>query len=106
MNIDYAWHDLLGNIGVFLVVFSYFLLQIGRISGVSPVYALVNAGGAALVLISLYFNFNLSAVLIEGFWLAISLLGLFLHWQRKPPLRKPGRGAAASLEAPDGEKRR
>jgi hypothetical protein len=78
MALDYEWHDFFGNLGVLLIVGSYFWLQIGRISGQSPVYSVINAVGAALVLVSLYFEFNLSAVLVESFWLAISLLGLFL----------------------------
>ncbi|MDX1482751.1 MAG: permease [Woeseiaceae bacterium] len=76
--LDYEWHDFFGNLGVLLIIGSYFWLQIGRISGQNPAYSLVNAIGAALVLISLYYEFNLSAALIESFWLLISLLGLFL----------------------------
>jgi hypothetical protein len=66
MSLDYHWHDLLGNLGVILIVGSYFWMQI------------VNAIGAALVLVSLYFDFNLSAALVESFWLVISILGLLL----------------------------
>ena len=78
MMLNYEWHDFFGNLGVLLIISSYFWMQIGRISGQSPVYSLVNAIGAALVLVSLYYEFNLSAALIESFWLLISLLGLFL----------------------------
>ena len=78
MAFDYQWHDLLGNLGVLLIIGSYFWMQVGRISGQDPLYSIVNAVGAALVLISLYFDFNLSAALIESFWLIISILGLFL----------------------------
>lgn len=79
----YTWHDLLGNIGFLLIVGSYFLLQVGRVSGNSPAYALTNAGGAALVLVSLYFDFNLSAALVEFFWLVISLMGPAIRfWKR------------------------
>jgi hypothetical protein len=78
MPLNYEWHDFLGNLGVLLIVGLYFWMQIGRISGQSPVYSAFNAIGAALVLISLYFDFNLSAALVEAFWLLISLLGLVL----------------------------
>ena len=86
MSIDYEWHDMLGNLGVLLIIGSYFWLQIGRISGQSNTYSIVNAIGAALVLVSLYFDFNLSAALVEGFWLVISLMGLVLG------MRKGARG--------------
>lgn len=78
MNISYTWHDLVGNIGVGLIVWTYFWLQIGRIDSRSILYSALNGLGAALVLISLYFEFNLSAFLIEIFWLVISLIGLFI----------------------------
>ena len=78
MSLDYHWHDLLGNLGVILIIGSYFWMQIGRIAGQDPLYSMVNAVGAALVLISLCFDFNLSAALVESFWLVISILGLFL----------------------------
>jgi hypothetical protein len=41
-------------------------------------YSLANALGAVLILVSLYFDFNLSAVIIELFWAAISLMGAIL----------------------------
>jgi len=80
MTLQYEWHDLVGNLGVFLIVASYFWMQIGRISGQSPVYSLLNAFGAAFILVSLYFDFNLSAVVVEVFWLAISLMSVVRVW--------------------------
>lgn len=93
MNFDYQWHDVLGNIGVLLIVSSYFWLQIGRVSGQSPVYSTVNGVGAALVLVSLYFEFNLSAALVESFWLLISILGLVMSRRRSAtrPVEETGR---------------
>lgn len=82
MSLEYKWHDFAGNLGVLLIIGSYFWMQIGRISGQSSSYAAVNAIGAALVLISLYFEFNLSAALVESFWLLISILGLVLGSRR------------------------
>ena len=82
MTTGYQWHDLLGNVGVAMIIVAYFLLQIGRVSGQSPWYSAVNGVGAALVLVSLYFEFNLSAALVESFWLLISALGLVLAIRR------------------------
>jgi hypothetical protein len=45
-------------------------------------YSLVNAVGAVFILVSLYFKFNLSAVMVEFFWLVISLMGAFLGARR------------------------
>ena len=91
MPLNYAWHDLLGNAGFLCIIGSYLWLQLGRTTGQTRTYSLVNAIGAALILVSLYFEFNLSAVLVEVFWLIISLLGLIIS------LRKPF-GAAMQTE--------
>ena len=73
---DYSWFDLIGNVGVLLMVVAYLLLQLEKLSGSALSYLLLNAVGALLVMISLMFRFNLSAFLMEAFWLLISLYGL------------------------------
>ena len=73
---DYSWFDLVGNVGVLLMVIAYLLLQLEKMSSSALSYLLLNAMGAILVIISLVFRFNLSAFLMEGFWLLISLYGL------------------------------
>ena len=73
---NYSWIDLAGNLGVLLMILAYLLLQLGKLPSSAVSYSLMNALGAALVIISLVFNFNLSAFLMEAFWLLISLLGL------------------------------
>jgi membrane-associated HD superfamily phosphohydrolase len=74
--LDYSWFDLIGNTGVLLMVVAYLLLQLEKLSGSAVSYLLLNALGAILVMISLTFRFNLSAFLMEAFWLLISLYGL------------------------------
>ena len=76
-------HDVIGVVGVALIVGSYLLLQIGQLEGRGAAYSALNAVGAALVLLSLSVDFNLSAFIIEMFWLAISLMGLALAWRRQ-----------------------
>lgn len=70
------WHDGVGAIGVVMIAASYLLLQLGKMSGTSVSYSLINAAGALAILISLLYEFNLSAFLIESFWLAASLFGI------------------------------
>jgi predicted membrane protein len=74
--LDYSWFDLVGNIGVLLMVVAYLLLQLEKLSSSAVSYLLLNAAGAVLVIISLMFRFNFSAFLMEAFWLLISLYGL------------------------------
>ena len=80
----YEWHDLVGNLGVFLVLATYLLVQMGRMDIRRPTYSLANASGAVLIIVSLTRNFNLSSFIIEIAWLLISLYG-FLRWLRDRP---------------------
>jgi hypothetical protein len=81
----YGWYDLAGNVGVAMMVLSYLLLQMGKLRINDLSYSLTNAIGAVLVLISLVYSFNLSAFLVESFWLLISLFGLIKFLTTKRP---------------------
>ena len=70
------WYDWAGLIGVALTLLAFFLLQAGRLRGDGLVYQLMNAVGALAVLVSLLYAFNLSAFVLEGLWLAISVYGI------------------------------
>lgn len=82
MTLEY--YDIGGTIGVLLIVGTYFLLQTEKMQSRSLLFSLNNAVGAALILFSLCFEFNLSAFLIEFFWLLISIIGLVRY------IRRPG----------------
>ena len=66
-----------GMLGAALIVITYFLLQIGRLDSLSLTFSVANGLGAAGIIFSLFYEFNLSAFAIESFWLAISLFGVF-----------------------------
>ena len=73
---SYGWHDLLGNVGVILVLAAYLLVQLERLSATRPPYLIANGFGAFFILVSLVNEFNLSAFVIEAAWLLISIYGL------------------------------
>lgn len=77
------WHDIIGTAGAAMILVSYFLLQMERLSGTDLAYSVINSIGAALILISLSVEFNLSAFIVEAFWLAISLLGVVRYFHSK-----------------------
>jgi hypothetical protein len=77
MMAAYEWHDLVGNLGVALILGTYFALQIGRLDARRVAYSLLNAVGAGSITISLLFDFNLSAFVVEAAWVAVSLFGLW-----------------------------
>ena len=80
---QYAWYDLIGTIGVALIVLTYVALQTGKIKSETLLYSLLNATGAGLIIISLLYNFNFSAFIVEFFWLLISIFGIGKYFFRK-----------------------
>ena len=76
IRLTYSWFDIAGLAGVVLIIIAYLLLQLGKLPSTAPSYSLLNAIGAFLVMVSLFFDFNLSAFLMEAFWFLISLFGL------------------------------
>ena len=77
----FEWHDIVGTVGVLLVVGTYFAIQTSRIQSRQPSYSILNGVGAGLILVSLCFDFNLSAFLIEMAWVVISVFGLFQSYR-------------------------
>jgi len=72
----YGAHDLLGNIGVALILLAYLLVQLGKLDPRGLAGSAVNAIGAFLVVLSLTVDFNLSAMIVEAAWCLISLFGI------------------------------
>ena len=68
--------DIIGLLGVALILLAYGLLQLERINPKSVHYSAFNGIGAILILISLIYSFNLASFIIEIAWLVISVFGL------------------------------
>ena len=73
---SYEWHDLIGNIGVMLVLVCYLLLQMEKLAAGNPLFSAINGMGALMILVSLTQEFNLSAFVVEAVWFVISIYGL------------------------------
>ncbi len=80
---SYSIYDIVGNLGVVLIVGSYLLLQINKVKSSSLSYSMMNLLGASFVIISLIENFNLSAFIIEAFWIGISFIGIVNYLRTK-----------------------
>lgn len=79
----YGLVDFLGIVGVGIIVVTYLFLQLGKLRSEALAYSLMNAIGASLIVATLLINFNLSALLMEVFWVLISLLGVYRHFRVK-----------------------
>jgi hypothetical protein len=83
--LNFQWFDLIGTVGVLLIVVAYALLQLDKLSSAAVSFSLLNALGAGLIMVSLLFNFNLSAFMMEFFWFVISLFGAFRRMITRAP---------------------
>lgn len=70
-------YDSLGIIGVIIILIAYLFLQLEKVTVLDWRYSAANGLGALLILISLYYSFNLASFIIEIAWLLISIFGLF-----------------------------
>lgn len=76
-------YDLIGSIGVGIIIFTYILLQTEKLKSESLAYSALNAFGAGLIAFSLIFNFNFSAFIVELFWVLISIYGIARYFLKK-----------------------
>jgi hypothetical protein len=75
--------NIIGMFGTALVVGTYFMLQLDHLDAKGLAYNVCNLLGAILLLISLLVHFNLASFVIELFWIAASLVGLYRFYQRR-----------------------
>lgn len=69
--------DLVGIIGVFLIVIAYILMQLNQMDPKKTAFSLLNALGAVLILISLLYDWNLASFIMEIIWISLSLYGIY-----------------------------
>ena len=80
---SYGVLDLIGNIGVVIPIITFLMLQLNKIPSDGLAYSVLNATGASLIVVSLLFDFNLSALLMEVFWVLISFVGIYRYFRLK-----------------------
>lgn len=81
--------NVVGLIGVALLLFAFFLLNTSKVSPLSLIYQWFNFIGAGFILFSLLFQWNLSAAVIEIAWMLISIVGIvrsYKHSLKNKPL--------------------
>ncbi len=80
-NYDYSWSDFVGNIGVVILLTTYYLNVAGKIDSKGWQYNLANLIVAVLLGINLYYKPNISSIIIEAVWFIIAAYGLFNYWK-------------------------
>lgn len=80
-----------GLLGFAIYTSAFFCLSTGRLDSKRPEYFGLVLAAASCVMISLWADFNLSAALIQGFYIFMALGGIML---RKAPKPAPARVAS------------
>jgi len=73
----------IGLLGMVMVVLAFYQTVSGAWSSQGAQFNVVNLCGAVLLLLSLLVHFNLGSFVIEVFWIAISLKGLYQLRKKK-----------------------
>ncbi|MDA7848064.1 hypothetical protein N8972_01100 [Sulfurospirillum sp.] len=76
-------YDFIGIFGVSLILIAYGLVQMDRLPVKNIYYSVLNALGAFFIIVSLLIDFNLSAFLMEFFWLVFSIAGIYKYLKNR-----------------------
>jgi len=76
LNSIAAISDLIGMVGVSLVLIAFSLLNLNKLTSHHMIYQMMNLIGSVFLLFSLCFHWNLSSVVIEIAWMTISVFGI------------------------------
>jgi hypothetical protein len=77
------WYDYIGTIGVVLCLVAYFQIQTQRWNTLDLAYSALNLMGSLLIGLTLLYDFNLSALIIEVCWIAISIYGVWNYFSHR-----------------------
>ena len=75
--------DLIGIIGVFIIIVAYMLLHLEKMDAKNLSFSVLNTLGAFLIIISLLYDWNLASFLMEVIWMLISLYGILKYYKLK-----------------------
>jgi len=68
--------NIIGLIGVTVLLVAYYLLQTNMLKSEQMSYSVLNLIGSSMILFSLFYHWNLPGVVIEVAWIIISLIGV------------------------------
>lgn len=75
-GMQFALSDVIGMVGVVLVLWAYLWIQIDRWSQDDLIFSMTNFFGSICIVISLLHTWNMASFIIEIAWLAISGYGI------------------------------
>ena len=78
-----TFSDIIGSIGVFILLLAFVLNLINKISRKNIIYILMNIVGAALACYASYLINYIPFIILEGVWTLVSLIALLRYYNRK-----------------------
>lgn len=73
--------DLIGILGVIVIIVAYMLLQLEKIDAKGLLFSLLNTIGALFIIISLMYDWNLASFIMESTWMMVSLYGIWKYYK-------------------------
>ena len=80
---DISFADIVGSIGVFILLLAFVLNLINKISGKNIVYILMNIVGAGLACYASYLINYIPFIILEGVWTIVSAVALLRYYNLK-----------------------
>lgn len=96
MITEHVWQGA-GLAGAATYICNYLLIAMDRLSSRSPVYYVLQMTGASLVMLSLTAHFNMAAAIVQGFFILVSVLGIYRHLRPHRRIRETS-GVDGGLE--------
>ena len=81
MNISFS--DIIGRIGVFILLLAFVLNLLNKISGDNSLYIVMNIIGAALACLASYLIKYIPFIILEAVWTLVSLFALLKFYKNK-----------------------
>lgn len=75
--------EIIGLLGAFIYTAAYVFAAYDWITSHSPLYYFMNMAAALMVLISLVAHYNLASVVIQVFFVTVSVVGIWRHIGRE-----------------------
>jgi len=80
--------DIIGISGAIIILIAYFFLQSNKISAEDFIYSFANLIGSSMILISLFYQWNLASAVIEIAWIIISFIGIYKWYKKRYNFKK------------------
>ena len=80
---DFSFADIIGSVGVFILLLAFALNLLNKISRESVSYILMNIIGAGLACYASYLINYIPFIVLEAVWTLVSVIALLSYYRKK-----------------------